>query len=89
MVRTVTNDADWCRAMARTLARTAEERRRVIGNEMVALAMLDVAEACVELAAMIDRDDARDRDDFTAEARTARVNLVTQPGVAAPKEDGP
>jgi hypothetical protein len=79
------NDAAWCRAMARTLARTAEERRRIIGNEITAMMMLDVAEACVVLAAQIDADDARDRDDFTAEARTARVQLSTQPGVAAAK----
>lgn len=76
----MTNDAAWCRAMANTLRRTADERGRIIGNQVTAMAMVDVAEACDELAAMIDRDDARDRDDFTAEARTTRVRLSTQKG---------
>lgn len=73
------NDAEWLRAHANVCRRMAESRK-CIGNEITCMLLLDYAEASDELAAMIDRDDERDKREFAAEAPTAPAPLMTQPG---------
>ena len=73
------NDAAWLRAMSNTLRRMAASRK-CIGNAITVMALVDYAAAGDELAAMIDADDERAKNEFAAEAPTAPAPLITQPG---------
>jgi len=75
----MTNDAAWCRAMARVLLRAAEARR---GNNDVYTAMRGLAFECQATALIIES-----ADEFSAEAATAPGRIATRVGVAPERQE--